>query len=508
MVDSNDSSDNTAENLPDDILDRQDPQNPFHMAGFKRACIIVTVDRESNQYVDGGFQGHAISSVYRSRDYAVCEKRLTHAVPDANCTCGFHALKERSAIEDMKFVGANFRTSPGSSAILEVELFGSQVIEGSTGFRAAAQSVQDVALAGNCRFFFEKATCVVPGDRVGSSPQGDMFAMDSLCDSCAHERGVAPDLIVSPAQLSAIVKTPCHFDEVFEIDVASKKAFKQATITAYNTGGALPGISALFLGLVFLAVMGSVIVLNLTVVSPNIVPDSLVVPGPLYIILLFMLILVIAGLTSIAMSLSMQEKFSRLSMKLKIVFASVLLIALVVSSSSLYLMILKMAEPLPVETVFVEQVEPFQFEGDAREFLFGISKLANAGVDSYDSSDPVSSVEDFAVFLGDSVSSDDSTLVFTQQAVFERGEVSVAFGENEVGDIVRATLATPTSQGGCAFRQIVVSREFSTVLASVGGDVSIMDPEHGCDASQATMFLNPYNTPPSTIITTEEDSNV
>lgn len=194
--------------------DSSQPSAP--LLGYKRAVLTVS-------FRSGGRLRHArpVAARFRALNHSVFyapddEARCAiladfHSPPADDCACGFYALKDRETVVASRFAGARFRTQPGTTAVLEVQLYG-DVVEGSKGFRASCQQVLAVEVNSAC--YLCKAQTTSPRLEVGplvAEPDGEVstYALRALCDSCANP--AAPS--VSFSELASLLGVDVVFGE-------------------------------------------------------------------------------------------------------------------------------------------------------------------------------------------------------------------------------------------------------------------------------------------------------
>ncbi len=205
-----------SDELPKDAAPSPDLSNLANVEakefiGFKRAYVALNRSRVSHEIVSAAFNAYVRSATYGSVAVASCGKDPNHIPPVASCMCGFYALKDRDAIERGRFSGATFSNSSSASVLLEVELFGSNVIEGVDGFRASSQQVRSVELPASCRRCGSQACWIVLGQLNYSGEDHDIFDVRYLCNGCVAEQNVEDSKKLSAQQLSAMLGVTCRF---------------------------------------------------------------------------------------------------------------------------------------------------------------------------------------------------------------------------------------------------------------------------------------------------------
>ncbi len=191
--------------------DLSEPIAQLH--GFKRAYIVVRL--QDDVVTESKFQAHVWNEIYTAVSQATCKHGCGNAIPSPTCSCGFYALKEEPTIEKNMFEGATFRNHPGTSVVLNVELFGT-VAEGVKGWRASDQQVIAAQFDGFCRRCGRNATTLI----AAHTPPGledPWQCITALCETCA-KKPKWTGTPVTPASLAGTLHTEVSSPQNSKVD--------------------------------------------------------------------------------------------------------------------------------------------------------------------------------------------------------------------------------------------------------------------------------------------------
>lgn len=164
------------------------------LRGFKFAEVRGA--RTPRVHPSGRYHRHAYE--HRDTATAVCHRRQLrrHAAPDVDCTCGFYAVTDPSALPTVT-------EHHPDMVLLEVELAGT-VIEHEAGLRGEHQIVLGAFFPGECHRCRRPATLVQPGD-----------VWRSVCAGCG-------DSGLNPADATALLGLDVGFSRARAADMPKR----------------------------------------------------------------------------------------------------------------------------------------------------------------------------------------------------------------------------------------------------------------------------------------------